>query len=406
MEITEDEAKFMTILRTLGPAPKADSKEDLHQWMKDYLTSQDGETQSAASQSVYVPAVTPRLPVFSGKKSDASFELWLYEVQCLQERQPNSAVIWEAVHRSLRDEPAHIAMRLGTKATLKQLLDKLQSVYGDTQETESTMMQLYNAKQNPDESLSQWSCRVEGLVAKARRLGTIGSDKEDETLRSRFYHGLKSSIKDRTAHKFDAAETFDDLRREIRQVEAQLSGESKESTARVTAKAAQSDSVNARLDAQDAKLQEISERLQVLANPSVEPGQTVFQQQQGIRPQQQNRPPYQQQQGRGAPRQQQSFQPPPSYTQPHSQSYVQPHHQKTGYSPPPQQNPSYAPPPPQATGPGVDGQAASSEPFTCYRCGGLNHIARHCRARLDHSWRDYGQAAGNGGGSANRGGRR
>ena len=405
MDITEDEAKFVTILRTLGPAPKADSKEDLQRWMQGYLASQDGGTPGAAPQSVYVPS-TPRLPVFSGKKSDASFELWVYEVQCLQERQPNSSVIWEAVHRSLRDEPAHIAMRLGTKATLKQLLDKLQSVYGDTQETESTMMQLYNAKQSPDESVSQWSCRIEGLVAKARRLGTIGGDKEDETLRSRFYHGLKSSIKDRTAHKFDAAESFDDLRREIRQVEAQLSGESKENT-KITAKAAQSDSVTARLDAQDAKLQEITERLQALANPSAEPRQTAFQQQQGMRPQQQTRPPSHQRQRRGAPRQQQyeprqPFRPPSNYPPQQNQSYGEPYQQNAGYAPPPQSNPSYAPP--QAAG--VDSQAVSSEPFTCYRCGGFNHIARHCRARLDHSWCDYGPPAGNGDGSTSRRGRR
>ena len=58
----------------------------------------------------------------------------------------------------------------------------------------------------------------------------------DSTLCSRFWHGLQPAIKDKTGHKFDAAQNFDELRSTIRKFEVENAAPTK-----ATAKGAQPD---------------------------------------------------------------------------------------------------------------------------------------------------------------------
>ena len=344
-EISEEEKKVLETLRTLGPMPKADNKEDLQRWMRSYLAAQEEGVDTADGVEdkgrtyISVPQV-PRLPVFSGAKKDCSFDLWLYEVTCLQERKYKDSVIWEAVQRSLRDAAARTAMLLGPKADLASILSKLTSIYGDIGGAEAVMTELYNIKQRPDESVSDWSCRLEDVVNKAKLLGRITADQVDSTLCSRFWHGLQPAIKDKTGHKFDAAQDFDELRSAIRKFEVENAAPTK-----ATAKAAQPDPT---ADLQ-AQVKALAAQVSLLTS-KLEKGDTSFNKdssQQGSAPSYQPR-------GHGSSR-------------------------------------------------GRGGRGRGRQFIECYRCHEFGHIAAECRTDMTFSQSYNNGQRLNGPGSASRG---
>ena len=222
--VSDEDIKLLQAFKQLGPTPNPDSKEELQRWLLEHAQaigaapSRDAGPPQSSPHYVMMPPV-PKLPMFSGTGKDCAFDLWAYEVECLRGRQKDENQILNAINRSLKNEPARIVMMLGPKATLEEILAKLQSVYGDIHGTDTVMTAFFNASQNPEETVSEWSVRVEQLASKAVAAGQLGSSKLDSTLRNRFWHGLRPSLRDKTGHKFDSAETFDHLRTELRKVE-------------------------------------------------------------------------------------------------------------------------------------------------------------------------------------------
>jgi hypothetical protein len=75
--------------------------------------------------------------------------------------------IHPALRCSVHGEASRIAMRLGPGVTTKTLLDKLTSVYGPVEVTESLMAHFYSARQREGGNVSAWTCRLEDLCMKA-----------------------------------------------------------------------------------------------------------------------------------------------------------------------------------------------------------------------------------------------
>ena len=89
--LTTDEIKnIVSALESLKMKPKADSPQDFIKWMK--ISTQEKETSSAdvavtKSGSSFASAPSPqyiKISSFSGNsKSDATYDVWRYEVECL-----------------------------------------------------------------------------------------------------------------------------------------------------------------------------------------------------------------------------------------------------------------------------------------------------------------------------------
>ena len=77
-------------------------------------------------------------------------------------------------------------MRLGPKSTVDNLLAKLDSIYGMAEVRESVLAQFYGARQREDETVSNWTCRLEDLLTKAVKFGRVNPAEVDETLRCMF----------------------------------------------------------------------------------------------------------------------------------------------------------------------------------------------------------------------------
>ncbi|XP_076467233.1 uncharacterized protein LOC143298299 [Babylonia areolata] len=159
--------------------------------------------------------------VFSGvsaKETDTTYDLWRYEVECLKAEDHKEHVVLEAVRRSLWGEAARVAMRLGTTASLSELLSKFESICGVVQAKETLMASFYSAHQDKTETVSAWGCRIEDLWTRAMKTSKFTEEESREALR-KFWDGLRQDLKDRSGHKYDTIKDFDDLRRVLRELE-------------------------------------------------------------------------------------------------------------------------------------------------------------------------------------------
>lgn len=219
----------------MGTKPNTSSVEDLQDWMVTYLAAQgklpvakeepeqtfgdmdeehgDEEFKTKRPQSGTGYQQTPRLATFSGDgdKSDASFDLWKFEVDCLIK----AGVLSEAVIC----QAAHIVKRLGAEASIQRIMRKLEDVYGVVDAGETLLAEFYGAKQGKEEDVTSCGCRLEDLLDRATEQSQVKEKDTNEMLRSRFWGGLHQRLKDASRHKFDIIKDFDQLRKEIRSIE-------------------------------------------------------------------------------------------------------------------------------------------------------------------------------------------
>ncbi|XP_046558940.1 paraneoplastic antigen Ma1 homolog [Haliotis rubra] len=166
----------------------------------------------------------PRLPSFSGEqKGETSFEVWKYQVECLlQNKSLSQQVVANTVQHSLRGKAATIAMCLGPEADLKQLISKLESIFGSVDRNQSLLACFYGARQGESEDVAVWDCRLEHLLNQAATQGSIPLETRSEMLRTQLWSGSKPDLRDLTAHVFDQGNSYEDLLRALRRAEADL----------------------------------------------------------------------------------------------------------------------------------------------------------------------------------------
>ena len=184
---------IVSALKALKVKPKADSPEDFLHWMNSMAktSTEEKEPQAHALPTLKTnplplpsdvygkyanPHHYPRISTFTGDaKSESSYELWKYEVECLMNESYHPESIHHAIRRSLKGEASHIIMHLGPGASIPTIIQKLDSIYGTVDEKEDILSEFYNARQKEDEGCAQWSCRLEDILSKAVRKGLVST---------------------------------------------------------------------------------------------------------------------------------------------------------------------------------------------------------------------------------------
>ena len=177
-----------------------------------------------APMPTFFPAETPRLPIFSrGKvrKGEVSYTQWKYEVLCLEHEQAwPSAVLLLAIRRSLRGMAQDALHNLGMKVTIKQIVKKLDSIFGTVTSPEQLLENFYVSRQSEKESVAQWGTRLEDLAREAQEANTTASAAVRYMLRGKFVSGLCCQhIRNCIRHRFDKGESYDQLLRAARSIE-------------------------------------------------------------------------------------------------------------------------------------------------------------------------------------------
>ncbi|XP_071142173.1 uncharacterized protein [Mytilus edulis] len=227
VDLTEEEVRnIIAAFKDMHMKPNAESPDAFKDWMKEFSTQ----------KSLYTGYI-PKIPTFSGdNKGDNTYEVWRYQVLCLIIENYAHEVIAQAIRRSLRGEPSKIVMRLGPKATVDDIIDKMDSIYGIVDQKEAFLAQFYTARQEQDEDVSTWGCRLEEIYNKARRQGKIYEEDAEDMLRSMFWKGLKPELKRISGYKFDTIKDFNHLLLAMRELEHQQKEYTKENTPQIQKK--------------------------------------------------------------------------------------------------------------------------------------------------------------------------
>ena len=173
-----------------------------------------------------VYARVPRISTFSGSaaKGDVRFEDWRFEVRCLMhDNAVHEDLLLQSVRNSLKGEANRVAMHLGEHATLEDIMLKLERVYGTVESGTTLLQQFYNCRQDENESIGAYGCRLEDVLNKAITRGALASAQSDEMLRSKLWSGLNDErVRSATRYKLEQIHSFDELIGELRAAEQEI----------------------------------------------------------------------------------------------------------------------------------------------------------------------------------------
>ena len=197
-----------------------------------YLKSTDPNINTNVSPKTPSSTNTPvvlqthgRLSLFSGdsktKGGEVPFESWRYEVECLQnDRHIAADTLGLIVRRSIRGEAGQIVLHMGADTPVEAIILKLEGLYGTVESGAVLLQQLYDSKQNQDETISAYCARLQLAINRAEKRGGISPSSRDQTLKVVFWKGLSDQkVKQAIQHKFETVTNFDELIRAARAAE-------------------------------------------------------------------------------------------------------------------------------------------------------------------------------------------
>ena len=230
---TEEKDSLIQIFEAMEVKPKIDDLESLQVWMQDYVRGQKRasdsehlEAEPKVNNVVHKTVVQPQLRIVpfsgSGSSNEVSYEAWKFEICTLMKDQTHSkSDIESAAKKSLRGEAANIVRRLGIYADISTVIDKLDGMYGVVEDSESLLSQFYNAKQLPDEKVTSWGCRLEDLLDRANKQCPLQARSFSDMLRTKFWSGLLSHLKERSRYMKDHIRDYNSLLVEVRRIECE-----------------------------------------------------------------------------------------------------------------------------------------------------------------------------------------
>ncbi|XP_069134304.1 uncharacterized protein [Argopecten irradians] len=212
----------------------------------------------------------PKISTFSGDESpqrgETTYEGWRYEVRCLaSDSTLSEELILQAIRKSLRGIARQTLIPLGPRATLSEILRKLDTFFGNVASNEVVLQQFYSAAQKEGESVTAYGCRLKALLQLAINSGHVNSAARDNMLRSKFWTGLRcDKLKGQTRHKYDI-KSYDLLLREVRAVDLELNPAQKATDKSKKAKAQHNP---VQVSESDTKLDQLTNQVSALMSKS------------------------------------------------------------------------------------------------------------------------------------------
>ena len=166
----------------------------------------------------------PKIPDFSGegRKGEVEFDVWKYDIKSLMRSfiYPEH-VILESIRNSLKGKARTALVHLGEGATPDDILLEMEAIFGNVSTGETLKEQFYSARQEPHETVADFSIRLEHLLSSSNVQLTAAA--KNEMLRNRLWSGLRSKeLQNAVRYKFETLKSFSLLRKEIRKIEQEL----------------------------------------------------------------------------------------------------------------------------------------------------------------------------------------
>lgn len=95
----------------------------------------------------------PTLPSLT----ETTFEEWRMEVElCLKSGLYDEYVLRQAIRNSLTGNTRKILLTMRPSTTTREIIDKLENVYGDIKSGEAVLTEFYMSKQRKGEGVAEW----------------------------------------------------------------------------------------------------------------------------------------------------------------------------------------------------------------------------------------------------------
>ncbi|MEW8316225.1 MAG: hypothetical protein AB2658_14515 [Candidatus Thiodiazotropha endolucinida] len=180
--------------------------------------------QTVVDAQCFLPKFSP----FSGDdpkpRTEASYEEWKYEVECVRSEKEHSATtVVQSVRKSLRGRAKRVILTLGISATIVDIMEKLENEFGNVASGQTVMKEFYMASQKETESVNEWGLRLEEIFQRAIEKGKAREEERDTTLREQFWKSLRSErLKNATRVKYESLKSFEQLRKAVRAEENEM----------------------------------------------------------------------------------------------------------------------------------------------------------------------------------------
>ena len=115
--------------------------------------------------------IKPNIPKLSDPNQ---FNEWKVEIESILESNIyHKEILRQAIRNAISGKPRKVLTTLRPTATSEEILQTLESNYGDIKSGEKLMEEYYNAQQEKDEDISAWGIRLEEIIQKAINRGEI-----------------------------------------------------------------------------------------------------------------------------------------------------------------------------------------------------------------------------------------
>ena len=235
--ITDEEMGMIRTLRTLGFQPKDGSFDDIVRLTKMFgaikKASKDEDDERGRQEQTAKPGLHhyPKFSIFFGEtgKGEVSWETFKYEIEAVRIGYVfTQEQILFGIRRSVKGSAGDKIRRLGPGVTLNHVLDKLESAYGTVETKESVLKKFYTCEQKENESVESFASRLEELFDQGVQLG--GFKRKDTAILKQVLHsGLKKDLKHMSMYQCDKIREYDEFKREVRKIEADITSDSMES---------------------------------------------------------------------------------------------------------------------------------------------------------------------------------
>ena len=208
----------------------------------------------------------PRLSQFSGEsgnKNEVSYAQWSFEVKGMQRDGTYSeGSVLQTIRRSLKGKAGEVLLHLGDDVTVKEVLAKLELVFGNVLPAEAILERFYMARQEEGENVATWACRIEDLVTQLKgKDASAMPGTPAGMIRSKFYSGLRAgTLKSALRHKFDSGASYGELLMSAQVVELEETTE-KKASAKANQAVAVDSQLAKKLDKVLASLDDVQKRL-------------------------------------------------------------------------------------------------------------------------------------------------
>jgi hypothetical protein len=202
----------------------------------------------------------PWLTKFSGDQGEG-YDLWRHQLMSLIKEKHRPEDIADAIRSSLHGRAGSIAARLGTDASVTDILQKMDSIFGEVGAEADCLASFFSARQEPSESIADYSCRLERLLDLASRQTKLPGT-PDALLKKVLWSGLRQDFKDATLYLYDNSTSFDALRVALRKFEKDRAPQSKKNSTSCNAiPAPKEKSADSEMKQMKAELKEIKATL-------------------------------------------------------------------------------------------------------------------------------------------------